>query len=404
MILNDLELPHRYASTIIATPVRMNWSTSWFSWAPQLLALWLLFLAPDAVLARQANNEVTPEVQQLFVQAKAAEQHGDGATAIEKYRAIIKLAPHLAPAYNNLGMLYLKDRDYTHAAEVLRRALELDPNMHTASGMLGMSYFQLGVNEKAEPLLREALRSNPTDDNVEMTLALILIDLKQYGEAASHLNNFLNRNPRSVEGWYLLRKTYLQLSEDARAKINEIDPDSVVAHEIAGEIDESMLNYSGAMAEYQKAIDKAPHQPGTHMAMGNVYWHIGKWESAQGEFKAELANNQNNCTAHWKLADAMLEANDSSEDALSELNQSIDLCPTLMQARVDRARALIRLGKQSDALPDLLMAEKDSPAEPSIHFLLASVYRAQGKAAEAQQEMRTFEQLRGQSTRDTVTR
>jgi tetratricopeptide (TPR) repeat protein len=382
----------------------MNWSTSWFSWAPQFLALWLLFLGPDAALARQANNEATLEVQQLFLQAKAAAQHGDAATSIEKYRAIIKLAPHLATAYNNLGMLYLKDRDYSHAVEVLKRALELDPNMRTASGMLGMSYFELGANEKAEPLLREALRSNPTDDNVEMTLALVLIDLKKYGEAAAALNTFLNRNPKSVEGWYLLRKADPQMSEIARAKINAIDPDSVVAHEIAGEIEESTLNYSGAIAEYQKAVDKGPHQPGTHMAMGNVYWHIGKWESAQAEFKAELANNQKNCAAHWKLADAMLEANDSSEAALVQLNQSIDLCPTLMKAYVDRARSLIRLGKQSDALPDLLMAGRDSPAEPSIHFLLASVYRAQGRAAEAQQEMRTFERLRGQSPSDTVPR
>jgi len=382
----------------------MNWSTAWFSWAPQLLALWLLFLAPDAALAWQANNEATLEVQQLFLQAKAAAQHGDAATAIEKYGAIIKLAPHLAPAYNNLGMLYLKDRDYSHAVEVLKRALELDPNMHTASGMLGISYFELGANEKAEPLLWEALRSNPTDDNIEMTLSIVLIDLKKYGEAAAHLNSFLNRNPKSVEGWYLLRKADPQMSEIARAKINAIDPDSVVAHEIAGEIDESMLNYSGAMAEYQKAINKAPHQPGTHMAMGNIYWRIGKWESAQTEFKAELANNQNNCTARWKLADAMLEANDSSEAALAELNQSLDLCPTLMQAHVDRARALIRLSKQSDALPDLLMAEKDSPAEPSIHFLMASVYKAQGKTAEAQQEMRTFEHLREQSARDAATK
>ena len=129
------------------------------------------------------------------------------------------------------------------------------------------------------------------------------------------------------------------------------------------------------------------------MHMANAYWLIGKWESAEAEFKAELTNDPNNCTARWKLANASLEANDSSEDALAELNQSIERCPTLMQARVDRARALVRMGKQGDALPDLLMAEKDSPTEPTIHFLLASVYRAQGKATEAQQEMRTYGQL-----------
>ena len=371
----------------------MDRSTAFFSWAPQSLAVWLLIVSVTASFARQAPDQATPEVQQLYAQAKAAQQQGDRATAIEKYRAMIKLAPHLAPAYNNLGMLYFKDRDYNHAVEVLQSALAIDPNLHTASAMLGMSYFQLGVYEKAEPLLRAALSTNPKDDNVEMMLALLLIDRKNFNEAALHLNNFLERNPKSQEGWYLLRKTYLQMSENALAKINEIDPDSYITHEIAGEMNENAYNYAGALVEYKKAIDMAPHQAGTHMRMANTYWHIGEWQSAQAEFKAELANDPNNCTAYWKLGDAMIEAHNSYEDAISALNQSIDRCPTLMEARVDRARTLIRLGRQSDALPDLLVAEKNSPAEPTIHYLLASVYKAQGKDAEAQQEMHTFAKL-----------
>jgi predicted Zn-dependent protease len=369
-----------------------------FLWAPIVLAASLLVLPAIRARANQANDEVTPEVQRLYAQAKEAQQHNDSAVAIEKYKAMIRLAPHLAAAYNNLGMLYFDSHDYAHAAEILKHGLELHPDMPTASAMLGMSYFQLGMNEKAEPLLRSALRANPKDDNVEMTLAHILINLKKYGDAVAFLKNILVRDPKSQEAWYLLGKTYLQLSEDSLAKINAIDPNSVVAHEIAGEIDESMHNYDLALVEYKKAIDLDTHQPGTHMHMGNAYWLIGKWESAQAEFKAELANDPNNCTARWKLANALLEANDSNEDALTELNQSIDRCPTLMQARTDRGRALIRLGKQSDALPDLLMAEKDSPGEPTIHFLLASVYRSQGETAEAQKEMQTYSRLQKEAS------
>ena len=373
-------------------------STMFSYWASQILAGCLLLFFASPAVASQANDEVTPEVQQLYAQAKAAQQHGDSAAAIEKYRAMIKLAPHLAAAYNNLGMLYFNDHDYAHAAEVLKRGLELHPDMPTASAMLGMSYFQLGVNDKAEPLLRAALHANPADDNVEMMLAHTLINLRKYAEAASCLNNFLERNPKDQQAWYMLGKTYLQMSEDSLKKIHEIDPNSVVAHEIAGEIDESMHNYDVALVEYKKAIDLAPQQPGTHMHMANAYWLTGKWESAQEEFKAELANDQNNCTAHWKLANAILEANDSNEDALAQLNLSIDRCPMLMQARVDRARALIRLGKQSDALPDLLMAVKDSPKEPTIHFLLAAVYRSQAKSADAQQEMQTYSRLQREAS------
>jgi len=369
-----------------------------YRWTQRSLLFWVLVFSAPYVTAQQANDEVTPEVQNLYAQAKAARQSGDGATAIEKYRAIIKLAPHLAAAYNNLGMLYFDGHDYALAIEVLQRGSELNPNMPSTAAMLGMSYFQLGKNEKAEPLLETALRANPKDDQVEMVLVHILINTKKLREATSHLNDFLTRNPKNQEAWYLLGKTYLQLSEDALTKINEIDPDSVVAHEIAGEIDESMHNYDLALVEYKKAIDKAPQMPGTHMHMGDAFWNIGKWQSAQTEFRAELANDANNCIARWKLANAILEANDSSDEAFTELNRVIERCPTLMQARVDRARALVRLGKHAEALPDLLMAENESPREPTIHFLLAAVYRAQGKSAEAQSEMQTYGRLQREAS------
>jgi predicted Zn-dependent protease len=361
--------------------------------AGQVIAAVLLVASVGFAYAGQESDEVTPEVQQLYAQAKAAGQRGDTAGAIEKYRAMIKLAPHLAAAYNNLGMLYFNEHDYPHAAEVLRRGLDLHPDMPTASAMLGMSYFQLGANDKAEPLLRAAVEASPTDDSMQMMLAHDLVDEKKFEDATVVLNSYLARNPKDQQAWYMLGKTYLQLSEDSLKKIDEIDPNSVVAHEISGEIDESMHNYDVALVEYKKAVDMAPQEPGTHMHLANAYWLIGKWASAQEEFKAELKNDPNNCTAHWKLANAMLEANDSSAEALAETNKAVERCPSLMQARVDRARALIRMGKQSDALPDLELAEKDSPSEPSIHFLLGAVYRAQGKSAEAQQEMRTYAQL-----------
>src|SRR5260370_37719629 len=95
----------------------------------RLLLFWMLVVSAPYVNALQPNDEVTPEVQSLYAQARAARQSGDASTAIEKYRAIIKLAPHLAAAYNNLGMLYFDGHDYSHAIEILQRGLELNPNM-----------------------------------------------------------------------------------------------------------------------------------------------------------------------------------------------------------------------------------------------------------------------------------
>src|ERR1700688_3903796 len=97
-----------------------------------LLAACLLVSFQAGALAQQGDDEVTPAVQRLYAQANAASQNGDDASAIEKYRSIIKLAPHLAAAYNNLGVLYFNQHDYAHAAEVLKRGLELNSDMSTA--------------------------------------------------------------------------------------------------------------------------------------------------------------------------------------------------------------------------------------------------------------------------------
>lgn len=350
----------------------------------------------------QDGNEVTPAVEQLYAQARAASARGDTASAIAKYRAMIKLAPHLAPAYNNLGMLYFNEHDYVHAAEVLRRGLDINPKMPTAVAMLGMSDFQLGEDQKAEPLLLEALRADPKNDQVDMMLIQALINARKLEDASSRLRDFLARNPKDQQAWYLLGKTYLQMSENALGQVREIDPDSVAAHEIAGEIDASMHNYDLALVEYKKAVELAPKAPGTHMHMGDAYWYIGKWESAQSEFRAELENDPYNCLARWKLANSILEANDSSGEALKQLDLTIQRCPQLMQARVDRARALVRMDRQTEALPDLLMADKDSPSEPTIHFLLAAVYRAQGKSAEARSEMVTYSKLQREASAATA--
>ncbi len=354
--------------------------------------------AASADYAQSQDHEVTPEVQQLYAQVQAAQQRQDIPAAIEKYRRMIRLAPHLAAAYNNLGRLYFNQHDYEHAAQTLAQGLRLNPNMPTASAMLGMSYLETGQVQKAEEPLETALLANPKDAMVQISLAKVRIRLHKYDGAVDLLKTYTGENPRDQEAWYLLGKTYLQLSEDSLGKINQIDPNSVVAHEVAGEIDESMHNYDGALVEYKKAIDLSPNQAGPHIHMATAYWSIAKWDSARTEFEAGLAHDPNNCSAHWKLGNTILEANGEPGEALTHLNRAVELCPELMQARVDRARALIKSGKHDQALPDLLAAEKDSPDEPSIHFLLASVYRAQGKTETAQEETRTYGRLKRQAS------
>jgi tetratricopeptide (TPR) repeat protein len=343
--------------------------------------------------AQSSSDAVSPAVAQLYSEAKAAQAHGDNAVAIQKYDAILKAAPRLAPAYNNLGLLYYNDRDYAHAAAVLKEGLRIDPHMTSASALLGTCLFAMGEYDKAREPLEAALRGNPKDDQVEMVLTRALLQLGQTPSAVQHLQALTSRNPEDQEAWYLLGKAYLQLSQTALAKVNEIDSDSVFSHLIAGEIMASMKNYDGALVEFNKAAQLDPQRAEVQEHLGNVYWEMGDWTSARQAFMTELSHDPASCAARWKAANCLLEEHVSPDQALQELNRVIQQCGTLMQAKVDRARALIQLGRSSEALPDLMAAEKETPDEPSIHFLLATVYRSQNLTADFTREMKIYGDL-----------
>jgi len=358
------------------------------------LALFSCFFGLLAsVPVRAQERAEDPHVQQLYGEAKAAELGGDLKTAVAKYNALLSAAPKLAPAYNNLGALYLRMREFRKAIDVLQKGLSIDPKMSSASAMLGIALYESGDYAAAKARLESTLRNKPDDNNVELFLANDLIKLGDLDSAASHLQRLATRQPKNQEVWYLLGKVHMKLSEKALGHLNEIDPNSVWVHQISGEVMESMKNYDGALLEYRKAVELAPAQPGVHFLLGNAYWALAMWSESVKEFQAELDIDPANCSAHWKIGNAMLEQRQDPDVARSHLEQALGLCPSLVQAKVDRARALIRLERNEEAIADLRSAEKISPEEPTIHFLLGQSLRAVGRMAESKAEMDTFAKL-----------
>jgi tetratricopeptide (TPR) repeat protein len=362
------------------------------------------FLLNTNLHAQKGAGGDDSHVQQLYAQAKSAQAQGDLAGAAEKYEQLLQVAPGLGPAYNNLGALYLQQREYKKAVALLEKGLKIDPKMTSTFALLGIAQYEMGDYGNARRNLESALRANPKDDNAELFLSNDLIKLGDFDSAAVHLRQLSQRQPQNQEIWYLLGKVHMRLSEQALSKLNAIDPDSVYAHEISGEVMESMKNFDGALLEYKKAVELAPQQPGTHYLLGNAYWSIQIWEPATEQFRAELANDPANCAAQWKLGNIMLEQRQDPAESLAQVEKALAICPNLAAAHLDRGRALIRLDRNDDAITDLRIAEKADPSEPSTHFLLAQALRATGKPREAQAEMQTFSKLEENARAKTADR
>ncbi len=358
-----------------------------------LVTILILLARAPSLHAQTAEDRV----DSLHAEASAAEASGDLATAIEKYRQMLKIDPRLAPAYNNLGALYFKQGQYREASEVLERGLKLDPSMSSASALLGLSLYQMGDYAHARPSLEAAVKAHPNDNNAELALVNDLAKLGDFELAAAHLQQLAKRQPGNERVWYLLGRVYMQLSEQALGKINEINPNSVWAHEISAELMESMKNYDGAIVEYKKAVELAPAQPGVHFKLGDLYWSISQWDNAAAEFEHERAIDPKNCMVEWKLGNILLQKSVEPESALAHVDKALAACPNLIEARTDRGRLLIKLHREKEAIPELLAAEKSNPSEPSTHFLLAQAYRATGRSADAAVEMKSFGELEGKA-------
>jgi tetratricopeptide (TPR) repeat protein len=81
----------------------------------------MVLLLPDLLRLQAQTGEDDARVQELYGQAKAAQSRNDLAGAISKYEEILRIAPRLGPAYNNLGALYFRQRDYQKAAATLEQ-------------------------------------------------------------------------------------------------------------------------------------------------------------------------------------------------------------------------------------------------------------------------------------------
>ena len=343
--------------------------------------------------AAQPQAEVSPAVQALYEKARAAQAANDEPAAIRDYEQMLKLAPDLAPAYNNLGRLLYNQGRFREAVEVIRRGLAVNPAMPQASVVLGASLLQLGRPADAVAPLEAGVGALPGDRFAHISLARAEMALDHPEQAMPQVDAILQVDAKDQEAWYLLGKLHLELSQRAFARVQQIGGNTALAHVLEGEIMESLENTPGAVDAYKQAIAAAPGDAGALEHLANLYWSTGDWAHAREQLTALLEKQPGSCTARWKLANSLDELGEPPASGLHELDLALSQCPGLPQAHAERARLLLREGKPALALDDLRIAEKAAPDEPSVQQLFSQTYRALGDREHADAANRRFQQL-----------
>jgi tetratricopeptide (TPR) repeat protein len=334
-------------------------------------------------------------VDELYEQAQAAKARGDLTTAIEKYKAMLKLSPDLAAAYNNVGLLYFQTREYTKATQAFEAGLKRDSSMSPSLVLLGLSYFELGDFGRARPVLERAVHAMPDDEQAQLYLGLALAKTGEIEKGATVLQTLLKKNPKHLEALYHLGKIYMTLAQETLQRLETQGPDSYLTHLIAGEAQEQMEHYDAALAQYKQALERQPQGfTGLHYKAGNIYWLEGKWPEAKTEFKLELDSNPKNCMALWKTGNVMLQTKEDLAQASEFVDRALELCPNVPQAILDQARLAAQMGRDDRALELFKRVAQLSPEESSVHYQLARLYRKLGKTEESNAELNIVRELK----------
>jgi tetratricopeptide (TPR) repeat protein len=358
------------------------------------LSIWVTVFLVGSLVFASAQTPLESRIQKHFQAAKEAEKSGDFETATTEYQAILKLSPELAEISSNLGLVYYLQRKDDEAVKAFQYALKRKPDLVAANLFLGMTYVRSNQYEKSIEPLKKAIVLGPGEARAYLNLGLSYVELNREVEAMEVLQKAAELWPQDIEVLYNLGVVYTRLMTSTYKKMAQIDADSYRVHQLLGASYEARKDTRKAIEEYKLAIEKKPDFAGLHYALGNIYWKEGDLDKAEEEFLKELKIAPENYVTTWKLGNIYL-IKKQYDLAFQYLERAVQQKPDLGQAHRDLGKALVQTGGDMErAIAHLKKVVQLSPEEPTSHYLLAQVYKKQGKKTEQQTELAIFERLR----------
>lgn len=351
-----------------------------------------------AGLAAQTSSQ--SEIHRHYQRAMQALQSRQGNVAESELREVLRLDPKNASAHANLGVIAFARQDYAPASQEFRTALKLQPSLWNAEAYLGMSELRLGHSGEAEHLLENALR-HIQDGHLRIQAGMDLIGLYHVSKDPTRAVDVLRAIGQTASDdpaiLYLAYRTYSDLAARQLTKLSQVAPDSAQMHQILAQALASQDDFTGAIAQYQRALAIDPQFPGIHFELGQTILMNSTDEPArqlaEREFKLDLAAEPTNANCEYMLGEIEW-LRSKPEEALRHYERAIVLRPGFVDAQIAVGKALTTLDQPDRAIEHLQEAIGLDSQNEVAHYRLAQAYKRLGRAQEAERELDTFRKLR----------
>jgi Flp pilus assembly protein TadD len=360
---------------------------------------------------------------------------GQTPEAEAEYREAVRIDPHMADAYRNLGFLKWTEHQLEPAREALQHSLQLVPGdsfAHyylgrveldaqnyvaaiqelSASGMqlpadpifsmqLAAAYITLGRNQEARLSLRQLtnIPLNGAQSIHEASLFLQLHDNNSAIAAIQQWNAIAAPGENSCRQFdlalvHLLSGNYEKAIEGAYQYNNSPSqqdlnsPQSAEAWTIIGIAASHLKQTDRALNSFRHATDAVPGNEEYWLNLTRELMDLSRYSEAIASVQQGITANPKSYALHLRLGAAQLAAGQyaEAETVFSDLVNAGDPLPT---SYVGLAQVLLRTGRPEEAASELAAAEqKLGPTFLLSYFRGLALDRA-GKPVEA---LRAFQQ------------
>ena len=251
--------------------------------------------------------------------------------------------------------------------------------------------------QQADSLLESLVPGNPSPGQLYSRMGKLYFDHDEWARAQHYFEKSLALHDDNDQAHLLLGLADRELSQPGQAekefmKAASLNPQSDVNAYFAGQQLLLDMQFEAALPYLYEAVKLNPRNASAYRAIGMTQVHLGNYPLAESYYRKAIGalegSNSADPAAYLDLAFILMLGHDPAkiEEALKMGRRAVELQPDSSDAHYLIGKALMKLGRVKEAVPELEFAAKHNPQDSKAHFQLALAYESLGEKDKAAAE------------------